>query len=133
MHDSPCKKNIGVLVDFCSMFLNILEAYILIFVRIQEVLSKLDVALLTTIIIYCSSFPFSVPPPPPLSLIISDLISNMEHFLITYLSPTVSFCAMLLSAKASGRALDDLIYSKTKALLQPCVITVCCSPSFISA
>ena len=30
-------------------------------------------------------------PPPPLSLIISDLISNMEHFLITYLSPTVSF------------------------------------------
>ena len=123
-----------VLVDFCGMFFNILKAYILILVCIWEVHSKLDMALLTTIIIFFSSFYVYNPPPPPPSpsTIISELISNTKHFLITYL-PQFLFCAMLLSAKALGRAWDDLIYSEAKALSQPCVITVYCSPSFISA
>ena len=132
MHDSLCKRNMVVLVDFCGMFFKILEAYILILVCICEVHSKLDVALLTTIIICCNSFTFLVLPPPPLSLIVSKLISNLEHFLITYL-PQFLFCAMLLSAKALDRVRDDLIYSKAKALAQPCVITIYCPPSFISA
>ena len=123
----------AVCVDFCGMFFKIPEAYILILVCIWEVHSKLDVALLTTIIICFSSFTFLVlphPHPTPLpSLIISKLISNTEHFLITHL-PQFLFYAMLLNAKALDRARDDLIYSK--ALAQPCVITVYCSPSFIS-
>ena len=133
MHDSLCKRNMAVCVDFCGMFFKIPEAYILILVCIWEVHSKLDVALLTTIIICFSSFTFLVlphPHPTPLpSLIISKLISNTEHFLITHL-PQFLFYAMLLNAKALDRARDDLIYSK--ALAQPCVITVYCSPSFIS-
>ena len=132
MHDSLCKRNMVVLVDFCGMFFKILEAYILILVCIWEVHSKLDVALLTTIIICFSSFTFLVPPPPSPLLIISKLISNTEHFLITYL-PQFLLCALLLSAKALDRARDYLIYSKAKALAQPCIITIYCPPSFISA
>ena len=132
MHDSLSKRNMAVLVEFCYMFFKILEAYILILVCIWEVHSKLDVALLTTVIICVSSFTFLVLPPPLPPLIISKLISNTEHFLTTYL-PQFLFCAMLLSAKALDRARDDLIYSKAKALAPPCVITVYCSPSFISA